>query len=425
MREAVIIDAVRTPMGRSRGGMYRNRRAENISAEMVDAMLARNDKLDPGEIEDIIWGCAQQTLEQGFNIARFIGLQTSIPITTGGMTINRLCGSSMSAIHVAAANIMAGLGDVYVCGGTEHMGHVPMNHGVDPNPNASKYFAKAAGLMGLTAEMLSKMHQTTREDQDEFAYRSHQNAHQATVQGRFKAEIIPLQGHDKDGLLRTFDFDEVIRPETTLEGLAQLRPVFDPKNGTVTAGNASAISDGASAVIVMSGERAKALGIEPLARIRSMASVGLDPSIMGYGPVPATQKALARAGLEERALDLQLGAASRAVDASIAARAHDEAARLLRRARRAAEAAAESIAATMADPSLPSPWLALAKYHEHRAKDYPLALECCRRLESILFLRSRSESRRRDLKKRVERLERKFAALAAAAEQQPSETQPE
>jgi acetyl-CoA acyltransferase len=304
MREAVIIDAVRTPMGRSKGGMFRNRRAENISAEMLDAMLARNDKLDPGEVDDIIWGCAQQTLEQGFNIARFIGLQTTIPITTGGMTINRLCGSSMSAIHVAAANIMAGLGDVYVCGGTEHMGHVPMNHGVDPNPNASKYFAKAAGLMGLTAEMLSKMHQTTREAQDEFAYRSHQNAHQATVQGRFKAEIIPLQGHDKDGLLRTFDYDEVIRPETTLEGLAQLRPVFDPKNGTVTAGNASAISDGASAVIVMSGERAKALGIEPLARIRSMASVGLDPSIMGYGPVPATQKALALAGLKVDDIDM-------------------------------------------------------------------------------------------------------------------------
>jgi acetyl-CoA acyltransferase len=210
----------------------------------------------------------------------------------------------MSAIHMAAANVMAGLGDVYVCGGTEHMGHVPMNHGVDPNPNASKYFAKAAGLMGLTAEMVSKMHQTSREDQDAFAYRSHQNAHQATVEGRFRDEIIPLQGHDKDGLLRTFDFDEVIRPETTLEGLAQLRPVFDPANGTVTAGNASAISDGASAVIVMSGERAEALGIEPLARVRSMASVGLDPSIMGYGPVPATQKALQRAGLKVDNIDL-------------------------------------------------------------------------------------------------------------------------
>lgn len=304
MREAVIIDAVRTPMGRSKGGMFRNRRAENISAEMLDAMLARNDRLDPAEVEDIIWGCAQQTLEQGFNLARFIGLQTSIPITTGGMTINRLCGSSMSAIHVAAANIMAGLGDVYVCGGTEHMGHVPMNHGVDSNPEASKYFAKAAGLMGITAEMLSKMHQTSREDQDAFAYRSHQNAHQATIQGRFKAEIIPLEGHDKDGRLRTFDYDEVIRPETTLEGLAQLKPVFDPRNGTVTAGNASAISDGASAVIVMSAERAKDLGIEPMARIRSMASVGLDPSIMGYGPVPATRKALKRAGLEVGDIDL-------------------------------------------------------------------------------------------------------------------------
>lgn len=304
MRQAVIIDAVRSPMGRSKGGLFRNMRAENISATLVNAMLARNEKVDPEQVDDVIWGCAQQTLEQGFNLARFVGLQTSIPVSTGGMTINRLCGSSMSAIHVAAANIMAGLGELYVCGGTEHMGHIPMTHGVDPNPNASKYFAKASGLMGITAEVLAKFHQIGREPQDQFAYRSQMNAHEATTEGRFKGEIVPMQGHDENGFLKTFDRDEVIRPETTLEGLSKLKPVFDPKNGTVTAGNASAISDGAAAVIVMSEEKANALGIEPMARIKSLAVAGVDPSIMGYGPVPASKKALKLASLETDDIDL-------------------------------------------------------------------------------------------------------------------------
>ena len=303
MREAVIIDAVRTPMGRSKGGMFRNRRAENISAEMLDAMLDRNDKLDPAEVEDIIWGCAQQTLEQGFNLARFIGLQTSIPITTGGMTINRLCGSSMSALHTAAQAIMTGNGDMYVVGGVEHLGHIGMDHGIDINPALSKHAAKAAGSMGLTAELLGRMHGITREAQDEFSARSHQRAHQATVDGKFDEEIIPIEGHDANDFKVLIEHDETIRPDTTVEGLAQLKPVFDPRNGTVTAGSSSQVTDGASCMIVLSAERAQALGVEPLARIRAMAVAGVDPSIMGYGPVPSTHKALKRAGLSMADID--------------------------------------------------------------------------------------------------------------------------
>mgnify|MGYP001500836627 CR=1 FL=1 len=296
MKEAVIIDAARTPMGKSKNGVFRNVRAENLSAELTKGLLARNPKVDPAQIDDIIWGCVQQTLEQGFNIARFIGLMTPIPIEVGGQTVNRLCGSSMTSIHAAAANIMAGLGDTYLCGGVEHMGHVPMNHGISPNPQGSKYYAKASGMMGLTAELLARMHKVSREDQDKFAYRSHQKAHQATIGGHFADEIIPIEGHDSDGFPILVERDEVIRPETNLEGLAALRPVFDPKNGTVTAGNASALSDGASACIVMCRTKAEALGIEPLAVIRGLATAGVDPSIMGYGPVPAVKKVLDQAG---------------------------------------------------------------------------------------------------------------------------------
>ncbi|MDX9687640.1 MULTISPECIES: acetyl-CoA C-acyltransferase FadA [Halopseudomonas] len=296
-RDVVIVDFGRTPMGRSKGGMYRNVRAETLSANLITGLLARNPKVDPAEVEDVIWGCVNQTLEQGWNIARMASLMTPIPHTSGAQTVSRLCGSSMSALHTAAQAIMTGNGDVFVVGGVEHMGHVGMMHGVDPNPALSLYAAKAAGMMGLTAEMLGKMHGITREQQDLFGVRSHQRAHQATVEGRFKDEIIPMEGHDENGFLRLFTEDETIRPETTLESLAALRPAFNPKGGTVTAGTSSQITDGASCMIVMSAERAKALGIEPMAVIRSMAVAGCDPSIMGYGPVPSTKKALKRAGL--------------------------------------------------------------------------------------------------------------------------------
>ncbi|HTP27666.1 MAG TPA: acetyl-CoA C-acyltransferase FadA [Anaeromyxobacteraceae bacterium] len=298
MRDAVVVDAVRTPMGRSKGGMFRNVRAENLSAEVINALLRRNPEVNPAEVEDVLWGCAQQTLEQAYNIARFAQLMTPIPKEVSAQTVNRLCGSSMTALHSAAMAIMAGCGDVFVVGGVEHMGHVPMTHGLDDNPLRYRITARAAGSMGATAEYLARMHRIGREQQDWFAHRSQMRAHRATTSGAFRDEIIPVEGHDERGALKRFDHDEVIRPETTLEGLAALKPVFDPKGGTITAGNASAVSDGAAALLVLSAERAKALGKQPLARIRGMAAVGVDPSIMGYGPVPAVKKALHRAGLE-------------------------------------------------------------------------------------------------------------------------------
>lgn len=296
-RDAVIVDFGRTPMGRSKGGMHRNTRAENMSAHLIDSLLARNEAINPAEVEDVIWGCVNQTLEQGWNIARMASLLTRIPHTSAGQTISRLCGSSMSALHTAVQAIQTNNGDVFVVGGVEHMGHVGMMHGVDPNPQQSLYAAKASGMMGLTAEMLGKMHGITREAQDAFGERSHRLAHKATIEGKFKDEIIPMEGYDENGFVRVFDYDETIRPETTIEGLAALRPAFDPKNGTVTAGTSSQITDGASCMIVMSAQRAKDLGLEPLAVVRAMAVAGVDPAIMGYGPVPSTQKALKRAGL--------------------------------------------------------------------------------------------------------------------------------
>ncbi len=297
-RDVVIIDGVRSAMGRSKGGMFRNVRAETLSAELIKALLRRNPGVEASAIDDVIWGCVNQTLEQGMNIGRNVALLAGLPHTVPGQTVNRLCGSSMQALHAAAAQIMTDQGDVYVIGGVEHMGHVGMMHGIDLNPAASKHYAKASNMMGLTAEMLGRMHGITREMQDRFAVRSHQRAWDATQSGRFAREIVGIEGHDADGLSALCDVDEVIRPETTLEALAALPPAFDPKNGTVTAGSSSAISDGAAAMLVMSAARAKSLGLSPRARVRAMAVAGCDPAIMGYGPVPATKKALKRAGLK-------------------------------------------------------------------------------------------------------------------------------
>lgn len=297
MTEVVIVDAVRTPMGRSKAGVFRNVRAEKLSAEVIRALLARNPALAAKDIEDVIWGCVQQTLEQGFNVGRMAALLAGLPHEVSAQTVNRLCGSSMTAIHTAAGSIHAGLGDVFICGGVEHMGHVPMTHGVDPNPELSLHVAKASGMMGLTAELLGTMNGISREAQDEFALRSHQKAYRANTQGEFANEMIAVAGHDADGAAVQVNFDEVVRADASLEGLASLKPVFNPASGTVTAGNSSALSDGASAVLVMSRAKADELGLKPLAKIRAMASAGCDPSIMGRGPVPATQKALKRAGL--------------------------------------------------------------------------------------------------------------------------------
>jgi len=273
-RDAVIVDFGRTAMGRSKGGMYRNTRAEDLSADLINGVLARNEKLDPSEVEDVIWGCVNQTKEQGWNIARMVSLLTDIPHTAAGQTVSRLCGSSMSALHTAAQAIQTNNGDAFIIGGVEHMGHLPMDHGLDPNPRLSQHVAKAAGSMGMTAEMLGMLHGINREQQDQFAVRSHQRAHTATLEGKFANEIVPIEGHDANGFRQLCKTDETIRPETNLEDLAKLRPAFNPKGGTVTAGTSSQITDGASCMLLMSYERAQALGIQPRARIRSMAVAG-------------------------------------------------------------------------------------------------------------------------------------------------------
>ena len=303
-RDAVIVDYARSAMGRSKNGCFRNVRADDLSVAVIRGLLDRNENLDVNEIDDLIWGCVLQRGEQGMNLARTLVLRAQLPFTIPAQTVNRLCGSSMSALQTAAANIMAGVGDVYVVGGVEHLGHIPMMGDVDINPKLGLNVAKAAGMMGMTAELLALMHGIGREAQDKMGLRSHQLAHKATVEGKFAREIIPVEGHDENGALTLVEHDETIRPETTLEGLASLPPAFNPQGGTVTAGQSSQISDGASAMIVMSAEKAQAMGLTPIARITGMALAGVDPSIMGYGPVPSTRKALKKLGLSMQDIDM-------------------------------------------------------------------------------------------------------------------------
>lgn len=297
-RDAVIVDYARSAMGRSKNGCFRNVRADDLSAAVIKGLLARNEALDPAEIDDLIWGCVIQRGEQGMNLARMIVLNAGLPHSVPAQTVNRLCGSSMSALQTAAANIMAGIGDVFLVGGVEHLGHLPMMDpvNVDPNPRMGRSVAKAAGMMGMTAEYLAMMHGISREDQDKLGLRSHQLAHKATIEGKFAREIIAINGHDENGALASISTDETIRPDTTLEGLAALKPSFNPQ-GSVTPGQSSQISDGASAMLMMSAEKAQALGLTPIAKVKGMALAGVDPSIMGYGPVPSTQKALKKLGL--------------------------------------------------------------------------------------------------------------------------------
>lgn len=304
INDVVIVDAIRTPMVRSKDSVFRHVRAENLSASLMDALLQRNSALNPADVEDVLWGCVNQTEEQGHNMARNAMLLSQLPHSTGAQTINRLCGSSMSALHSAAHAIAAGYGDVFIAGGVEHMSHIPMMKGGDFNPALSKHVAKAAAMMGLTAEGLAMMHGLSRQTQDEFAVRSHQLAHKAAQSGAFDNEIIAINGHDAEGVLTRIKADNTIRPDTSVETLANLKPAFDPKNGTVTAGNSSQITDGASACLMMSAAKAKALGLKPRARIIAMAVAGVDPSIMGYGPVPATQKVLKRAKMDISNVDI-------------------------------------------------------------------------------------------------------------------------
>lgn len=302
--QAVIVDYARTPMGRSKNGCFRHRRADDMSADLINGLLARNSALNPSEIDDVIWGCVMQRGEQGFNIARNIVLRANLPHTVPAQTVNRLCGSSMSALHIASAQIQAGIGEIYLIGGVEHMGHLDMNKEVDFNPLLSLSVAKAAGSMGLTAEYLAVLHQISREDQDLFSLRSHKLAAAATNTAKFQREIIPTLGHDNNDAPHLVTQDETIRADTSLEALASLRPAFNSLSGTVTAGSSSQISDGASCMLVMSAAKANALGLTPIARIASMAVAGVDPSVMGIGPVPACKKALAKIGMDLIDIDI-------------------------------------------------------------------------------------------------------------------------
>jgi acetyl-CoA acyltransferase len=305
MRHAVIIDAVRTPIGRAHPdkGMYRDVRADDLSADLMKALLERVG-LPANHVEDIHWGCVKQQGEQGYDVARMAALIAGLPIEVGGVTVNRNCGSSLQAINQAAQSIAAQCEDVQIAGGVEHMHHIPMEANFDPNPRFFYRHSQATLNMGLTAENLALKYKISRREQDEFALRSHRRAAEATDSGKFAAEVIPTWGRDEEGRRKLLTEDQCIRRDTSLEALAALRPVFMPEGGTVTAGNSSPINVGAAAVLVMSEDRARDLGLKPLARIRAMAVAGVDPAVMGIGPVPATHKALERAGLKLADIDL-------------------------------------------------------------------------------------------------------------------------
>jgi acetyl-CoA acyltransferase len=305
MRHAVVIDAVRTPIGRAHPekGMYRDVRADDLSADLMKALLERVG-LPAAHVEDIHWGCVKQQGEQGYDVARMAALIAGLPIEVGGVTVNRNCGSSLQAINQAAQSIAAQCEDVQIAGGVEHMHHIPMEAGFDPSPRLFYHHSQATLNMGLTAENLALRYKISRREQDEFALRSHRRAAEATDAGAFAAEVIPTWGRDDEGRRKLLTVDQCIRWDTSLEALSALKPVFMPEGGTVTAGNSSPLNVGAAALLIMSEDRARELGLKPIARVRAMAVAGVDPSVMGIGPVPATHKALERAGLKLEDIDL-------------------------------------------------------------------------------------------------------------------------
>ena len=305
MRQAVVIEAVRSPIGRAHPekGMFRDVRADDLSAHVMNALLEKAH-VPPAMIEDIHWGCVKQEKEQGYDIARMAALIAGFPIEVPGATVNRNCGSSLQAIHQAAQSIAANCEDVQIAGGVEHMHHIPMEAGFDPSPRYLYRHSLATLNMGLTAENLAQRYHISRQEQDAFALRSHQLAAAATASGAFTSEIIPTWGRDAEGHKKIMHEDECIRRDSSLEALAALKPAFMPQGGTVTAGNASPLNVGAAALLVMSEERARELGLTPKVKIRAMAVAGVDPSVMGIGPVPATHKALLRAGLKLEDIDL-------------------------------------------------------------------------------------------------------------------------
>ncbi|HWA99825.1 MAG TPA: acetyl-CoA C-acyltransferase FadA [Pirellulales bacterium] len=305
MKHAVVIDALRTPIGRAHPekGWFRNVRSDDLAVTVVKVLVDRSG-VDPEVIEDVVMGNTQQQGEQGFDVARSVSLMAGLPMATGGATVNRLCGSSLQALNQASHAIMAGFEDVQIVGGLEHMQHIPMDKGLDLNPKLFQRTSKGALMMGVTAEFLAQSQGISREEQDEFALRSHKLAAAAQANGEFRREMVPIWGHDEAGRRFLVESDQCVRPEASLESLAALKPAFMPGMGTVTAGNSSPLNDGAAAMLIMSDERAAALGLQAKVRILATAVVGVDPAVMGTGPVPATQKVLTRAGLSLKDIDL-------------------------------------------------------------------------------------------------------------------------
>ncbi|MCS6856075.1 MAG: thiolase family protein [Sandaracinaceae bacterium] len=307
MTEVVIAEAVRSAVGRAHKGAIATRRPDELAAEVIRRLLERVPQLKPSDIEDVILGCAMPEGEQGLNVARIATLLAGLPESTSAMTINRFCSSGLQAIAIAAGTILTGGADVLIAGGVESMSMVPMTgNKLSASPEAMEQIPSVYTPMGITAENVAKRFGISREEQDEFALKSQQKAKAAIEAGRFRDEIVKVHGvhyENRKRVLFEFEKDECPRPETTREGLAGLKPAFI-KDGTVTAGNSSPLSDGAAAAIVMSKKRALELGIRPLAYFRHFVTVGVDPEIMGIGPVPAVRKLLQKANLKIEDIDL-------------------------------------------------------------------------------------------------------------------------
>ncbi len=298
MTDIVIAGYVRSPFHVATKGALARVRPDDLAAQVVRGLIERTG-IKPEDIEDVIVGCAFPEAEQGLNVARLIGLLSDVPLSAGGVTVNRFCGSSMQAIHMAAGAIALGAGEAFVCAGVESMSRVPMM-GYNPLPNPS-LAAKSPGAymsMGETAENVARKWQIPRAEQEAFAAESQRKAARAQQAGRFADEIVPIRA---DGKL--IEQDGCIRAETTSEGLAALKPAFDAE-GTVTAGTSSPLTDGAAAVLVCSGEYAKRAGLKPVAKLSAIGVAGCQPEIMGIGPVPASRKAIARAGIDAGDLDV-------------------------------------------------------------------------------------------------------------------------
>jgi len=311
MREVVIVSAVRTPVGRAYKGGLRATRPDEIAATAIKGALARVPQLDTKEIEDVILGCAMPEAEQGMNVARIASLRAGLPVECSAMTINRFCSSGLQSIAMAAERIMSGGADVIVAGGVESMTMIPMGgNKVSANPWLIEHYPDAYLSMGLTAERLAQRFGITREQADEFSLRSHQKALAAIAAGKFNDEIVPVavsfttpNGSKPKRIEMEFKIDDGPRADTSMEALSALKPAFHAK-GTVTAGNSSQMSDGAAAAVVMSAERAQALGIKPLARYVAFATAGYKPEEMGIGPVYAIPKALRIAGITLDRIDV-------------------------------------------------------------------------------------------------------------------------